>query len=123
MSVGDNCLLYIYPHMHRVFKKTSPNGKVHLDKLVYMFSSLFTCVNACLHVVQHIDACLHVVQHIDACLHVVQHIDACLHVFQLVYRSSYSLFTCLLFQITVYVGKRDFVDHVTKVDPIGKPQN
>ena len=27
----------------------------------------------------------------------------------------------LFVQITVYVGKRDFVDHVTKVDPIGNP--
>ena len=38
-----------------------------------------------------------------------------------------ALFSCLVhvcfLQITVYVGKRDFVDHVTKVDPIGKPIN
>lgn len=27
---------------------------------------------------------------------------------------------CLYFQITVYLGKRDFVDHLTHVDPIGK---
>lgn len=25
-----------------------------------------------------------------------------------------------LLQITVYLGKRDFVDHITHVDPIGK---
>ena len=30
-----------------------------------------------------------------------------------------TVYVCFV-QITVYVGKRDFVDHVTKVDPIGK---
>jgi len=25
-----------------------------------------------------------------------------------------------LFQITVYIGKRDFIDYLTRTDPIGK---
>ena len=33
-----------------------------------------------------------------------------------VYRASPCLFS---FQITVYLGKRDFIDHLSHIDPIG----
>jgi hypothetical protein len=37
------------------------------------------------------------------------------------YNSQLLCFFCVcVLQITVYLGKRDFVDHITHVDPIGK---
>lgn len=65
--------LLLFPF--RVFKKSSPNGKVNL---VMMLTS-----------------------------------SPLIHFFICLYC------TFVYFQITVYLGKRDFVDHLTHVDPIG----
>ena len=40
--------------------------------------------------------------------------------FELLDTTDIDLFFLVLFQITVYLGKRDFIDHLTHIDPIGK---
>ena len=38
----------------------------------------------------------------------------------LLFVKSVKLRAALSFQITVYLGKRDFIDHLTHIDPIGE---